>query len=847
MTTLILIIQFDSDDDPTDLSAEVISAEIEAGLCADDSPMGGGRARIVLGNADGRFSPENLSSPFYGRLNPNRPIALSARVGTTTYPLFTGVTERWLPESGGYGRRTCTLIAGDLMGTLDRAGVSLPLRRDEAGGALIRHILNLALDAPAAIGTVSFSAAPTDGDTITVNGVTYTFRTALTPSTPAELLIGADAEDSADALADAINGAEGVGTRYTAGTPRPEIVTAAARGTYFRRLRESGAIRYYRLGVFPAGAALDSGVNGRDGLVTGGALTVISGALGGDPDGAGYFDGSGEHIAIPTLDLAHRSFTISAWLKPDAAPPAAQDWFSAVSAGAFRQALSLRLYDDGALGVLYWDDDAFSAAGVLPFGVWSHLACVYDHSAGQTRLYRNGEIVYAGTVGGFEGANAALRIGSGAGGNGWQGGIDEVAIHLRPLSGEEISDLVGAAGEGRGVTLRAALPGAVGNAIPLGKSGTAISLSGATLAGGEDRPADAQIDAGRWAFDVAGDGWTREATSARAALRAVTESAQGLAWVGREGMFVWRDGEFLLRAAAATPTLTIGGELTLRGERGAVVNAVRVTTTPRATQGTGVVARADSVIAVPGGSGYRRYDPNDPLIVNPGGAARTVILPFRDPLTGETAGAEGVILPLEAGIDWTANDRPDGSGIDYTYFEALTFSVALTAGEAAVTIRNTALGVLYVTFLQLRGRLITRYAPLTFAADDPASAAAYGLHAERLFLPLPAPPAFAASLAEYRLARGALPHYRVTTPSGNVESVGGVSLYAPEIGEVIAVSEPHTGVSGAKYLLAGVVYRFGLRDAPRITYHVRRLDDQTYGVFDDALYGRFDETLRAAV
>jgi len=62
-----------------------------------------------------------------------------------------------------------------------------------------------------------FSANPSDGDTVTIGSVTYTFKTALTP-TAGEVLIGADSERSAEYLQRAINQRTSEGVHWAAGT-----------------------------------------------------------------------------------------------------------------------------------------------------------------------------------------------------------------------------------------------------------------------------------------------------------------------------------------------------------------------------------------------------------------------------------------------------------------------------------------------------------------------------------------------------------------------------------------------------------------------------------------------------
>lgn len=83
-------------------------------------------------------------------------------------------------------------------------------------------------DAVQATGTLTSDAtAPSDGDTVTIGGYTYTFKTALTASTtPFEVLIGASAAIALDNLKEAINASGTPGTNFGSLTPAHPSVTA---------------------------------------------------------------------------------------------------------------------------------------------------------------------------------------------------------------------------------------------------------------------------------------------------------------------------------------------------------------------------------------------------------------------------------------------------------------------------------------------------------------------------------------------------------------------------------------------------------------------------------------------
>ncbi|MEI8109225.1 MAG: hypothetical protein WCI46_15535 [Verrucomicrobiota bacterium] len=81
--------------------------------------------------------------------------------------------------------------------------------------------------------TLTSSGTFTTADTITIGGITYTMRTALTtPQAANEVLIGAAATNSLDNIKDAVNGtvvSGAVGTIYSSPTKRNPLVTAGVK------------------------------------------------------------------------------------------------------------------------------------------------------------------------------------------------------------------------------------------------------------------------------------------------------------------------------------------------------------------------------------------------------------------------------------------------------------------------------------------------------------------------------------------------------------------------------------------------------------------------------------------
>ena len=90
----------------------------------------------------------------------------------------------------------------------------------------------VAVTATAPTTTLTSSGVAVAGETMTIGGVTYTFRAAVTNTIPNEIKIGAAATNTLDNIKDAVNGTALVGapgTEYSQATKRNPLVTAGAK------------------------------------------------------------------------------------------------------------------------------------------------------------------------------------------------------------------------------------------------------------------------------------------------------------------------------------------------------------------------------------------------------------------------------------------------------------------------------------------------------------------------------------------------------------------------------------------------------------------------------------------
>lgn len=76
---------------------------------------------VELDNSDGRFSPRNAASPYYGRLNPDVPIHLTAELNSVTYTIWTGYIGRYTRKSTDREVPTCVLQCWDIAHYLEQS------------------------------------------------------------------------------------------------------------------------------------------------------------------------------------------------------------------------------------------------------------------------------------------------------------------------------------------------------------------------------------------------------------------------------------------------------------------------------------------------------------------------------------------------------------------------------------------------------------------------------------------------------------------------------------------------------------------------------------------------------
>lgn len=355
--------------------------------------------------------------------------------------------------------------------------------------------------------------------------------------------------------------------------------------------------------------------------------------------------------------------------------------------------------------------------------------------------------------------------------------------------------------------------------------------------GGVDWPVGLfSYDVSRTILPIAAHRWIKDKTNILTAIQEVVDTEQGRFYQRADGTLVFnnRDHQFNLIAQSALATITnnaagVDTSPDLVGSMMAdeVYGIVHATASPHNTSAQGVVAQPTSGISVPGKG------------------SRTFTLKFFDPDTGQACGVSS-LQPLTPFTDWTANERKDGKGVDYTGNANITFSYVIGATSVDMTIINNCIGTLFFPKFQMRGVAVTAYSPVTETVTNNASNKVMTIS-----LPLTEDLDYLNSLALYESNKYGAPTFRyrqmnfgsqpnIYGSPGNVWPVLSLTL-----GGWVSVTDGQIGITQKCEIIGAHVQLEPTKAV--VMYYVQPLDDVTYWLLGDATYGVLGSTTRLAV
>ncbi len=338
------------------------------------------------------------------------------------------------------------------------------------------------------------------------------------------------------------------------------------------------------------------------------------------------------------------------------------------------------------------------------------------------------------------------------------------------------------------------------------------------------------------AADISGSGeslshygrnWNPESTTVLDALREVCQAVAGRFFIGRDGTAIFRSRADLQNPSVAA-ALTIDDtsaleDLNVVVDVNQVVNECDVTVYPVETvSAEQVIWKARAVLRIAPGQ------------------TRVFYANFRDS-DGQRCGAVEVVTPA-ATTDYTVNDRSDGSGFNYTADPAFSISTVTEATRLKITLGNTATGPLYVTLLQVRGKPLRVYDPITVQKVDSASQDTYEKRSRSFDLPMQPDPVFGQSMANYWVGRYKNPALQVDhLLARNRDVLGGVDLFGLGLFDKVLINNSESG--GLGHWITSLDYTID-PDGFRVRMGLERADDRQYWLLGRTGYTELGRTTR---
>ena len=363
------------------------------------------------------------------------------------------------------------------------------------------------------------------------------------------------------------------------------------------------------------------------------------------------------------------------------------------------------------------------------------------------------------------------------------------------------------------------------------------------LAGVLRQPAATSIDTTTDVFPVALDNTRDEGASVLSEFQKLASSELGYIFVKGDttqgGTLVFEGRG--VRGADLTNDVTFG-DSTLWGvsagrRRDDITNLVKVTLRPRRIDTSATTVLASIISAT------------NPLFLARNAVYPSFIIAYRDPSQPAVrAGGTEMVSPV-ATTDYQFNAASDGTGTDLT--SQLTVTATFGGNSVVVDVLNNGPQDGYLTKLQVRGKGVYSYEPVTIIAEDEVSQAKYGENVFQFEMPYQGNLEVGLEAASYLLARGKNPLTQVDQMQflANDSNALMTQALTREISDRIGLAETTTGIdyddSPRGFFINGVSFVIHERMI-RCAWTLIPTDHEAYWILEDATFGVLNSTTRLA-
>jgi hypothetical protein len=292
-------------------------------------------------------------------------------------------------------------------------------------------------------------------------------------------------------------------------------------------------------------------------------------------------------------------------------------------------------------------------------------------------------------------------------------------------------------------------------------------------------PVSASYQGGSETYPYALDSSAFTRQTAMAEFAKLAASEYGLIYVKADGTFRLEDRHFRMSVTSSTWTINdaAGVGLDLPSSRDDLINTARTTTHPKVVDASPTTVVYDQANAIEFAAGE----------------TKTLLGPFRNPVTGDPIGATDV-QPQVSGTDYIANTAEDGSGSNVS--SSFTVVVSTGMNGASFSVTNGTGATAYLTTNRLLGLGIYDFGTSIHQASDPTSIAAHGEHVVDFDMPYQSSQLIGQGAADFILAKykDPLAQAYAVTVVGKTSALL-TQILTRDISDRVTVSETVTGVN----------------------------------------------------
>lgn len=133
----------------TEITGDCIRTSINRDIATYEDGLSMGRCELIIDNHERKYSPLNSIGPYYGNLNPNKPLKIgsiytSSLGAVTSYSIFTGFLDTFTIDPK-LGNQTVHIQASDLIKNMNLQTVNMPLKTNINVGSLFTEVLSYSL------------------------------------------------------------------------------------------------------------------------------------------------------------------------------------------------------------------------------------------------------------------------------------------------------------------------------------------------------------------------------------------------------------------------------------------------------------------------------------------------------------------------------------------------------------------------------------------------------------------------------------------------------------------------------------------------------------------------------